>query len=193
VRDVSAPPSLSVDLNRDYVHQIEVADAFETADSFAVELRNHGRAVHVHFRLDDDLSEAASLAANNHYVDSEASRTVEIAAGPVRSPVTGRLEIVTGYGAETAYVSVTIRPASEEQSTIEVDESLATPSRSEPEPALLDRLDANRTLPLVALAAGAVVLALLAAVLVQSPPVLLAVAVVVLGVAAALWLAVSPG
>ena len=104
--------TLGVDVNDSGLHTLEVADTFEADGPFAVELRNHGEATHVHLNLDDHLSEVARLDATNHYVEGDESRRIEI---EVRNPdawpqdlVRGKLKVVVAHGQETHYVDVTL-------------------------------------------------------------------------------------
>ena len=126
-------PPLSVDLNRDRLHEIEVQDRLTVSEPFRIVLDNHGEAVHAHLHLDDALSRVARLDAGNHYVTAGQSLAVGVETADVDSPVTGRLRIVTGYGAEDAYVEVTVEPDEEETQPVEVDESLGKP-QPQPQP-----------------------------------------------------------
>jgi hypothetical protein len=116
------PETLSVHLNRDRLHAIEAPDSFETADSFVVEIENHGEAAHAHLRLDDGLAEIASLPTGNHYVRTG---TVERVPISVRDPgpLTGTLTVATAYGSETHDIEVAVEPAAGKQA-VEIDESL---------------------------------------------------------------------
>ena len=116
--------SLPVRLNRDRLHDIETRASFEASDSFAVLIHNGDAPVHVHLHLDDALSQVASIPANNHFVDADSTRQVgvEVEEGGPR-PVEGQLKIVTGHGAETDYVSVTIAEPDPEPA-VTVDDSL---------------------------------------------------------------------
>jgi hypothetical protein len=122
---------LSVSLNRERLHRVETVDSFETDGPFDVVLDNHGEAVHVHLHLDDDLSRAATLSAGNHYVQRGATKRVHVRARPGDEPVRGKLKVVTGYGSESAYVDVTINPASPQKSPVQVDESLGKPKAAQ--------------------------------------------------------------
>jgi hypothetical protein len=123
--------SLPVRLNHDRLHDIETRASFEASDSFAVLVHNGDAPVHVHLHLDDALSTVASIPANNHFVDADSTRQVgvEVEEGGSR-PVEGQLKIVTGHGAETDYVSVTIAEP-EPEPAVTVDDSLGKrPSES---------------------------------------------------------------
>ncbi|PSP71550.1 hypothetical protein BRC80_05530, partial [Halobacteriales archaeon QH_9_66_26] len=122
------PETLAVHLNRDRLHSIEAPDSFETADSFVVEIENHGEAAHVHLRLDDGLAEIASLPTGNHYVRTG---TVERVPISVRDPgpLTGTLTVATAYGSETHDIEVAVEPAAGKQA-VEIDESLIEGSNS---------------------------------------------------------------
>jgi hypothetical protein len=180
--------SLSVDLNRRRLHQISVADEFSASGPFSIELANRGEAVHVHLHLDDELSRVARLEAGNHYVEGDATRPVRVEVDPIDEPVSGKLKIVTAYGSEQQYVTVTVEPPVEKTEPVDVDETLARPpSRGEPEPALSDRvapLLEDGTLPLIGFGTVAVIGALAVGLLVDSAVVLLGVGVVI-GVAVA--------
>ena len=192
-------PSLPVVLNRDHLHGVSVADRITASEPVSIEITNEGEAVHVHLHLDDELSTVASLEAGNHYVESGTTRVVRLDVRPASTPVTGRLKVVTGYGAETEYVTVRVEPPTEEKTPVEVDENLSRPQR---EPARgnggvssfsesmsesgLSLPDAA-TLPVVALTVAAVLVALLVGAFVDSAVVLLGVGAVIGGVIAALF------
>lgn len=176
--------TLSVALNRRRLHDIEVDEPFTASEPFVVELDNHGEAMHVHLHLDDLLSSVASLEAGNHYVESGSTVEVGVDVAPVEQPMTGKLKIVTGYGAETAYADVTVEPPSSEKQPVEVDEDLARPQRSNPggsEP-LADSFgadDGTNVLAVAAFAAFAIVLAVIVGLLIDSALVLLGVGVLI--------------
>lgn len=176
---------LSVDLNRDALHEIAVPSSFETDGPFEVRLRNHGEAIHVHLNLDDELSTVARLAESNHYVEPYGRRSIPLETRSVESPVTGRLKIVTAYGAKATYTTVTVSPPGTVSDHVMVDESLAVPHRPEPEPSTLrERLAVllpSRTLLAVCLAVlVGIVLAIGA--LAESPAVVVGSFAVVVGV-----------
>ncbi|WP_129116948.1 DUF7524 family protein [Halegenticoccus tardaugens] len=187
------PDSLTVDVNRKRLHHVEVPDRFVTDESFVVDLVNRGESVHVHLHLDDALSQVATLEGGNHYVERGSTRSVEIDVAAVREPVTGKLKLVTGYGAEVAYVDVTVEPLAVEKEPVDVDEALGRPRRPEPgEEPLVERLRTLTadvgTLSIAGFGIFAIVLALGVGVVVDSAAVLLGVGVVIGGVLAALVL-----
>ncbi|WP_144901295.1 DUF7524 family protein [Halobellus captivus] len=104
------PESLQVSLNDGSVHAVDAPRRFTAEGPFHVEFRNAGGAVHVHLHLDDDLSRVSRIDEVNHYVEADATKRVPIGVLPNRRPVTGRLKVVSGYGAEVAYVDLTIVP-----------------------------------------------------------------------------------
>lgn len=104
--------SLRVELNRETVHAIDAPDAFTAEGPFHIELHNAGGAVHVHLHLDDDLSRVSRLDDVNHYVEEGATKRVPVGVLPNRDSRRGRLKIVSGYGAEEMYVSLTVVPKS---------------------------------------------------------------------------------
>ncbi|MGM0591588.1 MAG: DUF7524 family protein [Halobacteriota archaeon] len=176
-------PSLEVDINRRRLHDIEVDESFATDQTFLVEVKNHGEAVHVHLHLDDELSTAAHLEAGNHYVETDSTLTVEVAVAAVSQPVRGHLKVVTGYGAETQYVEVNVKPPVETKPRVDVDERLGKPKppaeKPVPKRTLLQQLQGTGNIPILALGGLAILLALLVGVYASSPAVLLAVGVAI--------------
>ena len=157
---------LSVDLNRDSLHEIAVSSSFETDGPFEVQLRNHGEAIHVHLKLDDDLSGVTRLTETNHYVEPYSQRSVRIETRSVSTPVTGRLKIVTGYGAKSTYSTVRLSPPGTASDHVRVDESLATPHRREPEPSTASAQFAAAVPQAISLPGVGVIAALVAVILV---------------------------
>ncbi|EMA50960.1 DUF7524 family protein [Halococcus thailandensis] len=118
----TASGTLSVHLNRAELHAVELPATFASSDSFVVELDNHGEATHVHLRIDDALSEIASIPTSNHYVRPGATVRVPIRVHE-SGPVTGHLTVATAYGSQTEEVEITIEPTAGKQ-RVEIDESL---------------------------------------------------------------------
>ena len=182
---------LSVDLNRDGLHRIAAPSEFETDGPFEIRLRNHGEAIHVHLNLDEELSTVGSLGESNHYVAPYSRRSVEIDTKRTDTPVTGRLKVVTSYGAESAYTTVTVSPPGTVTERVTVDERLAKPQRSEPEPSTLGErlaaIDADDISPRVAAGSMlAVCVILVAGALVQNTAAFVGSLAVIAGVVAAL-------
>lgn len=120
--------TLTVHVGREQLHElVPESRSFEADGPFAVALRNHRRSVHVHLSLDEALSAVATLPDNNHFVESEQTVEVPIDVTAPDHPVSGRLKVVSGYGAETAYVDVTVNPPEPAKPRVEVDESLGQP------------------------------------------------------------------
>ncbi|WP_411963046.1 hypothetical protein [Haloferax sp. YSMS24] len=188
--------SLTVTLNAERPHDLSVSRSFSTTDTFAVELDNQGQAVHVHLNLDDELSRVVSLRGGNHFVDGGQTKTVMLPVKETSEPVTGKLKIVSGYGSETAYVDVTVKPGTGGKPPVDIDENFSKPPQREPEPGLLGALDdalpqfKPSTVPLLVLAAIALVLAVAVASVFQSFAITLGAGVVVGGVFVALALAI---
>jgi hypothetical protein len=186
------PASLPVDLNRGRLHAIEAPGEFTTDGSFHVDLSNHGEGVHVHVHLDDDLSTVAHIGDANVFVAGDTTTTVDVVVEDAPSnPLTGRLKVSTGYGAETTYVDVTIDGGEDEPRQVAVDESLSKPQRRPPQQsplaAALDTLPGPNVLPFVVFVFLAVLVAVAAIALVgNSPAVLVGVGVVLGGAVAAL-------
>lgn len=157
------PETLAVHLGREGRRSLEAPSRFEAHGPFQVELVNHGPAAHVYLQVDDTVAQVTSFDAENYYVEAESSRTVHVDVAPADEHVRGELSIATGYGAEDR--SVTLEIQAPERRTVEVDESLSTPSS--PPPASGDARLVDRLSPLaigglvvvaLALAAGAYLL-----------------------------------
>jgi hypothetical protein len=186
-------PVLLVELNRGALHTIEAPAEFAIDQSFSLELRNHGQAVHTHVHADDALSAVARIDSDgNVFVEQDTTHSVPVGVESVDAPVTGTLQISTGYGAETTEIEVTIEPESDTQS-VDVDETLSTPQHDDTgssSPPLSERLGgglpSRGTLSVVGLGLLAVAVALAVANAVQSPAVLVGAGVVVGAVLVAL-------
>lgn len=161
------PESFTVHLNRDGPQSVAGPQSFKTKDDFSVYLKNHGPPLHVHVRTDRSLAEVAEVVTPNRYVEEEAIRRVQVEVDDIDQPVDGRLEIVTGYGSNTEYVSVTVRDPSAVEPDVTVNEELAqsTPS-PEPSGGDTDQLVRNAVL------GGALLLVITIAVVLGEPLVL---------------------
>ncbi|MFC6904314.1 DUF7524 family protein [Halalkalicoccus tibetensis] len=196
--------TLSVDVNRQSVHSIEPeVRQFETSESFVVELTNHGSATHVHLNVDDGLADAISLDGGNHFLEAGRSYRIEASVDQRSRPVSGRLKIVTGYGAETAVIDISLIPPEEspEKVPVEVDERLSKPQPRQDSPQRSRGSSGSRSrrsrtsrgddgLPMRVIAAGALVaLALLfvvvGALIAGNPAVILGVGIVLVAIAGA--------
>jgi len=182
------PSSLTVALNDGRLHEISAPAEFTAEGPFEIELVNRGESVHAHLHFDDELSQVASLSETNHYVEAGDTRAVPVKVRPNVDGVGGRLKVVTGYGAERQFVSVTVESEGRE-STVEVDESLSEPPDPDDDPEL-DVLAAIGDVSMPVLTAGfaVVVLALLVGAVVESLVLLVAsgIALGALGTVAAL-------
>lgn len=172
------PEDLEIHLNRDGPHSIDTATStFETTDSFDILLQNHGSALHVYLQLDDDLSTIATLGSGNQYVDAETAQPVPVRISDGNRPVNGRLKIVTGYGTETAYVTIRVVEPTDDDDQVQVAESLANPQPDDPDP-----LIEPDHIPVIALGAIALLIAALAVFAVNGTMVIVGVAIVLLGI-----------
>ena len=179
------PDDLVVHLNRDGPQSLAAEPPRFAADgSFDVVLRNHGTPLHVHLHLDDDLSRRAELGSANHFVDGGAVRRVRVTVAEPIDPVEGRLKVVTGYGSRTEYVTIALAEPEPEARHVEVDEALGQPTTQAPPEPLVDVGD----LPVLALGAIALLVALVAAVIVGGPEAVVGLLVVLVGLAVALAL-----
>lgn len=182
------PGELSVHVNRDELHAVDVQPSFEAHDSFDVRLVNHGESLHVHLHLDDGLSRVARIGAANHHVDGNSERVVRVEVDDAAlggEPIRGKMKIATAYGAETRWVDVTLDEPDVEDESVRVDESLSKPKPAEPtdEPSALTRPE----VPVLALGAVALFAALLAAVVLEDMLVLVGSLIVLAGVLVALF------
>jgi hypothetical protein len=175
---------LLVHINREELHSLEVPESFETDDSFDIRLVNHGQPLHVHLHLDDPLSERAEIEAVNHYVEGERRVRVESNTDDLgESAYVGKLKIASGYGATTRWIDIELTEPHEKANSMDIDESLAKPQPKEPEPSLLDRPE----IPVLALAAVALLIGAGTAFLIDSTAVLVGSLVVLGGVIVALF------
>ena len=183
-------------VNREELHAVEVPGTFEADGSFDIALVNHGQSVHVHLHLDDSLSAIASLEASNHFVDGDATRPVTVVVDG-EGAATGKLKIVSAYGATTRYVDVTITAPEETDDPVEVDESLAEPQPQSPpaeESSSLDSLSEDTGSPellVLGLGALALVVAAVAVLVVDTLAIQLGALAVLAGVMAAIYLVVA--
>jgi hypothetical protein len=190
------PDTLSVHVNREELHGLDVPNEFETTDSFEIRLQNHGESVHVHLHLDDALSEVARLEANNHHVAANSTRNVTVdVVGP--PPARGRLKVVTAYGATTRYVDVVLEEPPEEFDPVAVDESLSKPKpRKQPAQSRTGiggetDLSLKPELLVFALGAFALLLAVTAALVIDSMVILLGSLAILTGVLVAMYLLIE--
>ncbi len=182
------PAELPVHVNQESLHSIDVQPSFEAHGPFDVRLVNYGESVHVHIHLDDGLSRVAAIDAPNHYVEAESARVVRVAVDEdalETSPVRGKIKIASAYGAETRWIDVTLSEPAPEESSVQVDESLAQPrtSTADPTPSLLQRPE----VAVLALGLVALLVALGAALVFQNPLLQVSSLVVLGGVLVALF------
>ena len=181
------PRTFDIVINRDAVHAIEPAvSSYETVGDFAIVLENEGQATHVHLHLDDDLARIASLPnGNNYFVEAGKSRSVQVSVGPGHRPITGRVKVVTGYGAETKYVDVSVIDEVDQPRSVAVDERLSV---KQPRPEATQSPVFTGTAAVVGLVLIAIGLAIAAMLIAGSAAVFLGASVVVLAVAFAIYL-----
>lgn len=182
------PAELPVHVNRESLHSIDVQPSFEAHGPFDVRLVNYGESVHVHLHLDDGLSRVAAIDAPNHYVEAESARVVRVSVDEDAldtTPVRGKIKVASAYGAETRWIDVSLSEPTPSESTVQIDESLATPrsSADEPAPSLLQRPE----LAVLALGFVALLVALGAALVVQNPLLQVSSLVVLGGVLVAMF------
>ena len=192
--------TLSVVLNRHRLNEADAPASFTADGPFTVVLDNQGKAVHVHLRFRDRLADLTSVGETNHYVDEGRTSHVHVDVADVAEPVSGTLELITGHGADGAGVEVTLVPRTRPK-RVDVDESLSHPRGSVPDEGDSDERDDSVSVvgsvdppdadSVTLLVAGFAVLALLlaglAAMLLDSLVVTLGLVVVVLSVGAAVY------
>lgn len=192
---------LTVHVNREELHALEVPASFEATGSFDVVIVNHGEPLHVHLHLDDSLSRIASLTAGNHHVEGGSERRVSVdvdtatladragstgrgqagassATGLSDDAAGGQLKVSTAYGAETDLVDIAVTAPESTGDTVRVDESLGTPRPAADSGTLRDRPQ----LLIFALAAGGLFFAVVTGLLVDELLVMFGVILVVFGV-----------
>ncbi|ADJ15072.1 DUF7524 family protein [Halalkalicoccus jeotgali] len=182
--------TLPVEINRRSVHSIEPGvRQFETSESFVIELTNRGSATHVHINVDDGLAEAISLDGGNHFVEAGRTYRIEANVDQRSRPVSGHLKVVTGYGAQTAVIDVSLIPPEEpqERTPIEVDERLAKPQpRSREQPArTTESAVPGRTLAAGALVVLALLFVVVGSLVAGNPAVILGVGIVLAAIGGA--------
>ncbi len=191
---------VTVHVNRESADGLETAaSAVEVEGSFALRLAGHDAPAHVHCRLGGDLERIASLAEGNYYVEPDAVTTVPVGvdADAIDEPVEGNLEVVAGYGAETASIAVTVVPG---PPAVDVDDSLAEPADTGPESTesgrILDRIAGvgglePATLAVAALGLVAIGVGGATAATIGGPVTAAGLVIVLVGVAVALLLLVQ--
>ncbi|RQG92542.1 DUF7524 family protein [Natrarchaeobius chitinivorans] len=184
---------ITVHVNRGNANTLETdTGSLETHRKISVVFRGHDRPAHVHLRLGGDLDRAVSIGNPNYYLEPDGVTVVsiDVEADHLEAPVDGELEVVTGYGSESLSIDVTIVPPPPE---VDIDESLAQPTRSAPEPSLTERAASaigfgTSTAGVLVLGIVALGIATLTAATVGGFVALLGFAIVVAGVVVALWL-----
>jgi len=185
------PDRLPVHANRQELHSLEVPPSFETDDSFVIAVQNHGEACRVHTVLDGTLDDVASIEETNHYVEANATKAIGVNVHE-RRPVFGKIKLVVGYGAATRWVDVELTEPTKDAGTVEVDEDLARPRPSEePDTGVAATLSDRPAIPLFALGAVALLVAVGAAIVSQSPVVAAGATLVLATVVVTAYLAVT--
>lgn len=180
-------------VNRGELHSLQVPDSFEGTGSFVVRVVNHGESSHVHVHLDDDLSSVASIGAGNHYVEGGTERTIRVDVDESRlteEPIRGSIKVAVAYGASTHWIDVELGLPQKGAGPVEIDESLATPPPRDDGSVLRTVID-RPELPVLGLGILAIVVALLAALVLENVYVLVGSMAVLVGVMVALYLLVS--
>jgi hypothetical protein len=119
---------VEVHLNRKSKNSIEVEKSpVRVSGSFGIILYNYGAPVHVYLHLiDDEIAEIAQIGSAHKSIKSKETVVSEVYVDSVH-PAKGRLKIVTGHGAETAYVEIEIVDEEASLSKVKIDKRLASP------------------------------------------------------------------
>ncbi|TYT63389.1 DUF7524 family protein [Natrialba swarupiae] len=186
---------ITVHVNRGSANTLEAdLESLQTHRRISVVLRGHERPAHVHCRLGGDLDRAASIDAPNYYIEPEDVTVVPVAVDSdhLDDPISGELEILTGYGSESLEIDLTIVPS---PADVEIDNSLATPDRSPPEPTTIERIaeafgHGASTAGVLVLGVLALAIAAMTAATIGGLVALVGLGIVAGGVVVALWLLV---
>ena len=155
---------LEIYVNRESPNVLEVPHTFETTTDFLITIENGGQPVHLHLNCDDDLLAGIEIETGNHYIPRNGSYEIPVTIDTKRRPFRGKCRVSIAYGSETQYIDVRVTQPDRPE-TVKVDESLAQPVQHSYQPTLAERIVSDTTilailfLSLVALIAGAVVLA----------------------------------
>jgi len=127
------PETLSVHLNREGPRELDVERAaLETDRSFVLEVVNHGQPLHVHLHPSETLDGVVTPAETQVYVDEGETRRVDVSVPRGSGPVEGALDVVTGYGAEEATISVSVTDERKDGGPdVAVDDTLAEKTPTE--------------------------------------------------------------
>lgn len=182
---------LRVNLGREGPKSVELTeDSIEVTGDFIVEVHNHGHPQHVHVAPERDLGRFVRVEAPNHFIENDELRAIRIEVDDDRpAKFDGQLRIVTGYGTETSYINVHLREEDHQRTQVAVDASLGKPPADEsgPEP-LTEQLFGPGTVPLIALAIMAILIAAGAIMIASDVAVVLGVIAVLVGVGIAIIL-----
>lgn len=188
---------ITVHVNRGAANTLESdVESVETDRRLSVVLRGHERPAHVHCRLTGGLDRVATIDRSNYFIGPGDVTTVpvDVDGDAIDAPVSGRVEVVTGYGSETVAVDVTLTPPPPD---IEVDKTLTEPPRNRAGPSTGERvvdtvadlvgLDPT-TLAVLALGIFAILIAMATAATIGGLVAFVGLAIVVGGVVLAAWL-----
>lgn len=115
---------LVVNINQAELHEIHAeTERFETANEFAIIVKNHGEPSHIHLSFNDELSEAISLPETNHFLKPDDEISVAAKVIPAKIPATGELEISLAYGAEQTTIPVEVDPEYAQKTTVATSQS----------------------------------------------------------------------
>jgi len=98
---------LVVHLNRGDHRTLDPEEAHhETAGPLVVRLQNHGEGSHVHLSLSGDLATVGTVEDPNPFVAPEQPLEIGVDVDRSHRPLSGGLELSTGYGQESTVVDV---------------------------------------------------------------------------------------
>jgi len=123
---------LVVHVNRGDHRDLEPAVAHhETSGPFVVRFENHGEGSHVHLSLGGDLGAVGTVEDPNPFLAPETPLEVSVEVDRAHRPLSGTVELSTGYGQESVTVDVELtRNTRNTQTTTRVPERAGGGSRT---------------------------------------------------------------
>lgn len=184
------PGRLRIYLGREAPKSVELADdSIEVTDDFVIEIENHGHPQHIHIAPADELGRFVMIEEANHFIETGDALAIHASVMDDRPPkFDGRLRIVTGYGTDETFVEINLRQPGDIEREVAVDENLAKPQSDTSEAPLMERLISPDAIPILALAAMAVLIAVGATLIATDAAVVLGVIAVLVGVGIAIVL-----
>ncbi len=182
---------LQVHLGRNGPKSVELeVEAIEVTGDFPVVVENHGPPQHIHIGPEDDLGRFVHVEEPNHFIKTDERRLVQVLVTDERPETfNGSLRVVTGYGADTTRVPVTLTHEDPDEAAVAVDESLGQPEDHEPASRpWSEQVASPESIPIIALATMAILIAAGATMIATEVAIVLGVLAVLVGVGIAIVL-----